>query len=95
MSFRLLKITCVVSVVSTDILNFSLVPVDQKTLGFKLRRGSRLPQRELDPNSREALMHVQHVLLLALQSYWLPCYLIHVLATQKFPILNVSNSGGS
>ena len=75
---------------STDILNFPVIPTDQKTLKSNLSKGRRLSRLELDPKSRDALMHVQHVLLLALQSYWLPCYLFHVLATQKFPVLEVS-----
>ena len=74
----------------TDILNFPVIPTEQKTLKSKLRKGGRVSRLELDPRSREALMHVQHVLLLALQSYWLPCYLCHVLDTQPFPILEVS-----
>ena len=86
-------ITSPTTIVSTDILNFPLVPTDQKTLRSQLSEEDSVCCLELDPKSRDALVHVQHVLLLALQSYWLPCYLRHVMATQELPILEVSAGG--
>jgi hypothetical protein len=70
-----------------DILNFPVVPVDQAA--FKARLDRKLSEDELNIDSHGALLHVQHVLLLALQSYWLPCYLLHVLTTAEMKVLEV------
>lgn len=72
-----------------DLLNFPVVPIKEAVLAKKLKAESRMFPEELQPNSPLALLHVQKLLLAALQSYWLPCYLLHTLNTQPFSSLQV------
>ncbi|KAL8609222.1 hypothetical protein ACOMHN_036666 [Nucella lapillus] len=80
---------CMMDLVATDILNFPVVPAGQCTLSSTLSQHGHLSHRELEPHSRQALRHVQEVLELALHSYWLPCYICHVLTSQPTAILQV------
>ncbi|KAK7501868.1 hypothetical protein BaRGS_00006954 [Batillaria attramentaria] len=69
-------------VLVSELLTFTLLPTREKKLSSEIVGAHPLRPRELDPSSPHALQRVQHVLLDALRTYWVPCYVIHVLNTE-------------
>ncbi|KAK7501796.1 hypothetical protein BaRGS_00006882 [Batillaria attramentaria] len=67
----------------SELLSFDMVPADTTTKKSKLYVGAG----EVDLNSKSALRRVHAVLLDALRSYWVPCYVLHVLNTESREIV--------
>ncbi|KAL8604994.1 hypothetical protein ACOMHN_018796 [Nucella lapillus] len=78
---------CWTDIVASDLLNFPLIPVEDSVLKARINGSEPLSPRELEPRACEALERVQSVLVAALQSYWLPCYILHVLGSQNVHVL--------
>ncbi|KAK7501821.1 hypothetical protein BaRGS_00006907 [Batillaria attramentaria] len=66
-----------------ELLAFEMVPADVTIKESKLY----VDASEVDLNSKRVLRRVHAVLLDALRSYWVPCYVLHVLDTERREIV--------
>jgi hypothetical protein len=67
------------------------VPYDhEEKFNERPQANRKMSSSELDPKSHNAFAQVQQVLLTALQTYWLPSYILHLLYSLELEVLEVA-----